>query len=61
MANCADCQNRIREEIGHSCKLTDNPVSLNSWCEQHKPKPQAGVKPAQRITDNPRSAEAIHD
>lgn len=61
MANCGNCKHRTREEIGHTCALSQIPVSLNSWCEQHDAKPAAGEPKSQRFTDNPRSSEDIHD
>jgi len=58
MANCTSCVHHEVNSGQVSCTLHDAVVSENSWCGCHEP---VAPKVTQRITDNPRSAEDIHD
>lgn len=68
MANCNSCLHR--DHIGNGelrCRIHEVSISSYSWCGQHEDAYtyqvalDAKEKASQRITDNPRSAEDIHD
>lgn len=60
MATCNTCKHMQEQPAGIVCTRHDLFVSSYSWCGHHEVAAEA-PKPATRISDNPRSAEEIHD
>lgn len=72
MASCGTCMNRYSIDGTNELRCSVHMVSISSysWCGQHDPQPSetevskvelAAYPLSRRITDNPRSAENIHD